>query len=221
MAGAARRAGVASAVGFSVRLHPTIQTLFRLHDAGDLGDLVSCWSRRLMAIKPGHFTGWRADTAQTGGLLLEINVHEIDWMMRLAGPVARVFAATRATMSSGPRANDHLWVHLDFERGAKGTHEGSWAAPTANFFRGAYGTSAGAQTDEWGGELRHTGGDGKTAKLDLDAPFDLRAAWLDAAEGGPACECDLDWGVQVMRVCDAIFASAESGRPVDLAAPPA
>ncbi len=218
MADAARDAGVSSAVGFSVRLHPTIQTMLRLRDEGAFGDLVSVSSRRMMAMSPDEFTGWRGNSAETGGLLLEINIHEIDWMMMLGGPVRSVFARSRTTITSGPKANDHIWVQLDFENEACGTHDGSWDSPVSSFQRSIYGTAGGASTDRWGVSLDTTFAGETAEKVDLDNPLDLRAHFLDAVELGTPSTCDLAWGVQVMRTCDAIFASAESGMPVKVKA---
>lgn len=218
MADAAAAADVRSAVGFSVRNSPAIRTLARLVERGDLGRLTSIWSRRLMALPADHLKGWRADPRVSGGLLLEINIHEIDWMMMLGGSVREVYARTACTRTAGERANDHLWVTLSFADGAVGLHEGSWASALPNFFRGAHGDAGGAQTDEWGQHLRFAAMGQNMVPVDLDPPFDLRAAFLDAIETGQACACDLAWGAAVMGVADAIFASAAEGRPVRLPA---
>ncbi len=63
--------------------------------------------------RPG---GWRADPAKSGGLLFEINIHEIEWMMA-AGEVKSVYAKTRTVVPHpNPRANDHLWVTMNYAK---------------------------------------------------------------------------------------------------------
>ncbi len=217
MADAVDAAGVMSAVGFTNRHHPTIQTLQRLVREGFLGDLVSIWSRRLFSMDPASLSGWRADQAESGGLLLEVNVHEIDWMMMLGGPVASVYAQSASTVTRGSGANDHLWVTLNFAGGAHGQHEGSWSSAMPSFFRGAHGTRGGAQTDEWGASLLASTLGGERAPVELDPALDLRREFVDAVRWNRSIACDMRWGAGVMAVADAIFASARSNRVVSLA----
>lgn len=207
-------AGVASVVGFSVRFDPVLQTMQRLVQADQLGPLVSLCSRRLVYIDPATATGWRRDQRLSGGLLMEINIHELDWMLALGGPVESVYARTWAAESDAPRANDHLWVTLTFAGGAVGTHEGGWRLAQPQFYRSIQGTRAGLCTDEWGGTLflAHNGAD--RVALDLDPAFDLRGHFLDCIEQRAAPVADTRWGVQVMAVTEAIFESAASGQPV-------
>ncbi len=217
MAAAVRRAGVRSTVGFSVRNNANIQTLHRLSREGAFGELISVWSRRLMFVDRPDADHWRADPKQSGGLLLEINIHELDWMMMVAGEVRSVYAQTRADDDTAHRANDHLWIMLNFAAGAVGQHEGSWRSATPNFFRGVHGTRGGAQTDEWGNGLHFAAAPGEDrSSVELDPSFDLRAHFLDCVQHDAAPVCDLEWGVKVMRVADAVFESARTGQPVTL-----
>lgn len=216
MADAVQRAGVQSALGFTVRHHPTIQTLHRLVLAGDIGRLVSIWSRRVFTMDRASLHGWRADHSESGGLLLEVNLHEIDWMMMVGGSVESVYARSSATVSQGPVANDHWWVTLNYTNGAHGLHEGSWASAIPAFIRGAHGTAGGAQTDEWGGQLMVASMGEKRRDARLDPAFDLRQNFIDAIHGEKEVSCNLHWGVEVMTVADAIFASARTGKAVNL-----
>ena len=52
IADAVRKARVVSTVGFTVRFDGTIQTMDRMLRAGELGDLISLTSRRLMYMSP-------------------------------------------------------------------------------------------------------------------------------------------------------------------------
>ena len=146
---ATSRSQVASVVGFSNRFGGDVQTMLRLNEAGELGDLISLASRRLCFIDPQKTPAWRRDHAQSGGLLFEINIHEIDWMMWLGGEVQSVYAR-KWSQENGPRHNDHLWVTLNFDGGAVGAHEGSWLTSNPQFFRSVEGTRAVFSTDEWG-----------------------------------------------------------------------
>jgi predicted dehydrogenase len=207
---AVEAAGVASAVGFSPRLSRESQTMRKLVDDGRIGDVISVWSRRLMYMPDEKLAGWRADASRSGGLLLEINVHELDWMMYLAGPVESVYAQTRADQTTGLRANDHIWVTLNFTNHAVGQHEGSWRAATPNFYKGLHGSAGGATTNEWGNDVYYAPLAGSRETVDLAPQADLRARWLDAIRGADEPWCGTAWGLDVMRVAEAVFRSAET-----------
>ncbi len=214
---AVSEAKIASVVGFTPRFSGSLQTLSRLARQGKLGQIVSVGSRRLCFIKTGEMTSWRNDHSQSGGLLLEINIHELDWILRSAhesgcGPVQSVYARTWAA-EEGEHRNDSLWVTIGFGSGATGWHEGSWSAPNPSFFREIQGTRATAATDEWGNEVYTVRIGAGREPQEVDPDFDLRGHFLDCIEGA-APVCDVAWGAYVMQVCEAVFASAESGQVV-------
>jgi predicted dehydrogenase len=217
IADAVKAAGVKSMVGFAVRFTPTVQTMMRLIDEGKIGTLVSLWSRRLGRYNPARKrTGWRGDPRCSGGILFEINCHELDWMMWLGGKVHSVYALKYAQDESYDRANDHVWITLGFEEGAVATHEGSWIAPQANYYRGIQGTGATLDTEEWGNNLRYTPVGEDRVDLEPGSAFDLRGHFLDCIENGAEPVADVEWGRKVMTVADAAIDSAISGQPVIL-----
>jgi len=209
---AVRDAGVRSAVGFSVRFGAALQTMQRYVREGRAGRLLSLWARRMSFLDPARWPAWRQDHALSGGVLLEINVHELDWLMALGGEVRSVYARTWAEGQDAPRANDHNWVVLNFEGGAVGTHEGSQVSPVPVYERAAIGTEGGLQTTDWGNGLCYAARGQKTAPVELDAPFDLRGHFLDCIEEGIPCVADVEWGRKVMRVAEAVLASARTGQ---------
>ncbi len=217
IADAVDAAGVHCTVGFSVRFGPPVQTFQRLLREDAIGQPVSLWSRRLHYLDPAAHAGWRMDPARSGGLLLEINVHELDWLMALGGDVDSVFARTAAHDASHPRANDHVWFTLNLACGAVAQHEGSWLAATPNMFIGLHGRNGGAQTDPWRTEVQFSELGGSFNPVELAPPFDLRAHFLDTIEHGTDPVADAAWGLKVMTVAEAIFESAATGRVVPVA----
>jgi predicted dehydrogenase len=211
IAEAVREAGVRSTVGFSVRFSDVVQTMQRYVAEGSVGELVSLWSRRMSFLAPRWGASWRADHELSGGVLLEINVHELDWLMAIGGPVESVYARVYAERETGPRANDHNWVILNFAAGAVGTHEGSHLSPVPVYERGLVGTRGGLQTADWGNALLFVERGGKPAPAPLDQPFDLRAHFLDCVEGGVPAVADAEWGCKVMHVAEAVLRSARTG----------
>ena len=215
IAHAVQQAGVKSAVGFSVRFEPTIQTAQKLVQEGKLGQLISICSRRMGYFPPEQMAGWRGTARLSGGHLLEISLHELDWMMALGGEVKSVFARSWAAKEE-PRANDHLMITLNFAENTTGFHEGSWAAATPVYYRGLVGTTGGAHTDEWGSKLYYASVGQNRALVDLEPAFDLRGHFLDCIEHDATPIADVHWGLKVMTVAEAIYASAESGQIVPI-----
>lgn len=215
IAAAVRAAGVASVVGFSVRFAPNVQGMIRRAREGAVGRLRSVFSRRIVHIDPAQMPAWRRDHGRSGGVLLEINVHELDWMMWLGGEVRRVYARMRCDGDRGARGNDHLWFTLDFAGDAVGTHEGSWHGHAVNFYRGCSGDGGALATDEWGNGLLHTAAGQKRVAVEPDPAFDLRGHFLDCVEGRAEPVADVGWGLKLMTVAEAIFESARTGQAVE------
>jgi predicted dehydrogenase len=219
IASAVREAGVASCIGFSVRFSPPIQTMQRYLREGRAGELISLWSRRMSCKRAGGAPGWRADHALSGGVLFEINVHEIDWIMALGGEVRSVYARTYADQPDPPRANDHVWATFGFAGGAVGTLEGSQVAPTPEYVRGLLGSEAGMITREWGKRLFFAERGETEREVEQDVSFDKRAHFLNCIEQGAEPVADAQWGLQVMNVAEAVLRSAASGEAVHLSEP--
>jgi predicted dehydrogenase len=210
---AVRLAKVQSQVGFAVRFDPQIQTMARMAASGDFGPLISVASRRLMWMDHSKTAGWRADPAKSGGLLFEINIHELEWMMYVGGDVTAVHANI-FKLSPHPRANDHLTVNLRFASGTIGNHEGSWIASTPMFWRQVVGTEAGAYTNEWGNILYTAKAGQNRTEIKPDPAYDLRGNFLDAIEGKAVPTANCAYALKVMAVAEAIIESANTNKVV-------
>lgn len=215
IATAVSSAGVKSVVGFSVRFEPAIQTAQRLVRAGEVGQLLSLCSRRLAYFDAASMSGWRGDSRRSGGVLLEISLHELDWMLALGGEVRSVYARTWAAHPQDERSNDHLWITLNYTEGAVGTHEGGWLAAAPVFYRSILGTERGLLTDEWSTKLYDAPAGQNRTQLTLDPAFDLRGHFLDCIEHGTEPVADAAWGLKVMTVAEAVLTSARTGRVVE------
>ena len=217
IAAAVRSSKVKCAIGFSVSSSPVIRTLQKQMDAGHCGKLIGILSRRLMNLGHAVQTGWRADHRKTGGLLYEINIHEIEWMMRLAGAVESVFARFIAEGQDDPIANDHLAITLNFASGAFGMHHGSQLTSLPDMSKSVEGTDGSFATNQWSNELRFARRGSKDSEvLTLEPQLDVRDDFLNGIQNDAPLFNDFEWGLQVMAVAEAICRSAAGKRVVEL-----
>lgn len=217
IAAAVRSARVKCAIGFSVSSSPVIRTLQKEIDAGNYGKLIGILSRRLMNLGHAVQTGWRADHRTTGGLLYEINIHEIEWMMRLGGTVESVFARFVAEGQDDPIANDHLAITLNFSSGAFGMHHGSQLTALPDMSKSVEGTHGSFATNQWSNELRFARRGSKEPEvLALEPQLDVRENFLNGIQEDTPLFNDFEWGLRVMAVGEAICRSAAGKRVVEI-----
>lgn len=100
----ARRAGVVLMVGHVLRYFAMPSHVLEKVRSGEAGQ-----PRALHMTRSGHGwrpdAGWRTQRSLCGGLLAEVNIHEIDFMRCLLGEVESVYAI----------GGNHRNPHLDFE----------------------------------------------------------------------------------------------------------
>ncbi len=71
------------------------------------------------------------DFEKSGGVILDVGIHDIDFQRWCCGEVERVFA--RGLMFAGKEPKDHALIALRFASGAIGHIEASWAYPPGRF----------------------------------------------------------------------------------------
>lgn len=75
--------------------------------------------------------GWFTDFEQSGGVIMDVSIHDLDFARWCFGDVERVFA--RGLTFAGTEPHDHALITLRFKNGAIGHIEGSWAYPPGRF----------------------------------------------------------------------------------------
>ena len=135
MIDACERAGVRLFVAHVLRFFPQYRAAAEAVRAGHLGRLgVMRFKRVSTPPRPGQ-ASWFTDEARSGGMICDLMVHDFDYALALAGPVARVFArSVRTTHPGSPR--DYALVTLGFDSGAMALVEGGWAYPPGVFRTG-------------------------------------------------------------------------------------
>jgi predicted dehydrogenase len=118
------RTGISLMVGHVLRFDPGYERIRSTVDAGGIGAPGVARARRLSPFPDWGSRNWFADTDRSGGVFLDLAIHDLDFLRSLWGPVDRVFA--RRTRRD---ELEHGSVTLRFANGAVGYVEASWAQP--------------------------------------------------------------------------------------------
>lgn len=85
MVSAAEKAGVKLQVGHVVRFWPDLQVVKSVLDSGRLGKPVWASARRLSPPATWAWQGWLQDPARSGGAILDLHIHDLDFLTWLLG----------------------------------------------------------------------------------------------------------------------------------------
>jgi predicted dehydrogenase len=141
---AVRRAGVKLAVGHVVRYFPEYALARDMIVRGEIGTPGVARMTRGAGF-PSVASNWYGDLARSGGVVLDMMIHDFDWARWAFGPVERLQA--RGLAYAGRDRKDMAMAVLRFASGAIGYVEGSWAWP------GGFRTTL--EVSGSGGLLRH------------------------------------------------------------------
>jgi len=140
MIAACQAAGVRLFVAQVVRFFRQFSQAKAVLDSGALGRPgfirtvrggASPLSPPLVGTKGESRRAWFADFEQSGGVIMDVSIHDLDFARWCFGDVERVFA--RGLTFAGVEPYDHALITLRFKNGAIGHVEGSWAYPPGRF----------------------------------------------------------------------------------------
>jgi predicted dehydrogenase len=119
-----RKTGITLMVGHVLRYFPEFGVLRRLVQGGELGNPAVLRLQRGGKM-PSGLGDWYADWKRSGGPLLDLVIHDFDWLRWTLGPVSRVHARAFGTPQGGaPQA--YSLTLLRFKSGPIAHVEGSW-----------------------------------------------------------------------------------------------
>lgn len=225
---AAQAADRKLSVGQVVRFFPEYAQAKHLVDAGAVGTPAAVRVRRGGSF-PHTDTDWFADPQKSGGVLFDLLIHDLDWLLWCFGPIVRVHAhALTARLQN--KTVDHLdyaLVTLRHESGVISHAEGTWADP------GGFVTAWEIAGD--GGLLTHdsrTSGvlskhlrqnEGTTFPLpssplapEGDPYFREIAAFAHALQTGGPLAVTPEEGREAVRVACAALLSSQTGQAVQI-----
>lgn len=123
-------AGVQLLVGHVVRFFPEYATAQREIEEARIGRLALL---RLQRLSAPPWSEWFRDEKRSGGVALDMMIHDFDYARWIAGEVERVYAQGVRVRSGEDGPFDHVQATLTHESGAISHVEGSWAYPKGMF----------------------------------------------------------------------------------------
>ncbi|MGQ4510445.1 Gfo/Idh/MocA family protein [Dermabacteraceae bacterium P13147] len=213
--------------GQVVRYDPAYHAVHKAIGLRRLGDLaVLRYERSGLAPK----SAWYADESTSGGIVMDLMIHDIDQALWNAGPVTSVHATRRGLGSDEHSQIQAAHVVLTHESGTVSHVRGLWGAEGTTIRSGfsLYGT---------GGVIEHDSRDHSGVRLDFaalentrrsggyvpsdrltESPFltQLRDVHLAVTQGREV-RTSLDEGIYSVEVCLAAIESLRSGNAVRLA----
>lgn len=220
---AVERSGITFMTAHVTRFFPAYAEAKDRVDAGDVGN--PCVARTKRAFGFEGDRGWFDDEKRSGGVLLDLAVHDFDYLRWLLGDVERVF--TRRTGWDREGSSDVSLSVLRFENGAVG-HVESWCVqvPTVPFTEALEiaGDDGHLEYDvDEVQPIRQFGHDdvlsprdpvGDDLPLARDGYDRQLEQFVDCVRSGSEPPVTVEDGLQSMAVSLAAIESAERGAPV-------
>lgn len=225
MIAAVKAAGVKLQMGQVLRYLPMQSMTIDLARSGRYGEPIAMSVTRIGGGYGGAENNWRVSHVQSGGILMEVNSHELDLMRQVCGDAKSVYARARRYVHQRLRTPDQVFVVMEFASGAMGELHSSGASAIgeysckvqcrggAIFFRSGPGLPA----TLWHGAF----GAPPTAVLDKDIECENAVQrevreWVEAVlDDAPVTIPGID-GRKAVELAEAAYESARSGKAVKL-----
>ncbi|WP_367046912.1 Gfo/Idh/MocA family oxidoreductase [Streptomyces sp. Je 1-332] len=230
IATAAEAAGVRLHPAHVVRYFPAYAAMQQAVSRGELGDLAVLRFTRGGA-RP-QWAPWFGDPAQSGGVIMDLMVHDIDIARWIAGDVVRVHAQTRGVehATGGARAEVvSATAVLTHASGAISHITGLWGLPDQKFrttFRvaGSDGLLRHDSTSVPGYRITAQGvraaNEGIPSSPMTESPYltELREFAASWEEGAGEPRVSARDGIEAVRIAEAAVESSRTGRAVEITA---
>lgn len=124
---AAKSAGVKFMVAHVLRFWPEYVEAKRIVDSGALGE-----PRIARAYRQSSFPEWalwHKDRRLSGGVFVDMSIHDVDWLRWALGEVVEVFARGGTLKTRDATTHDYTHAILKFKSGTIAYVDGSWIQP--------------------------------------------------------------------------------------------
>lgn len=123
--------GVSFSVGHVVRFFPAYKNAVSTVRNGSIGVPKLIRTTRTGEFPSWSWNNWYADYSLSGGPILDLIIHDFDWIVKSFGNVKSVYAKS---FNGKVNRKEHCLVTLRLENGAIAHVEGSWAYPDGAAF---------------------------------------------------------------------------------------
>lgn len=206
-------------VGHVVRFFPEYVRIKALIKDGDLGTVgVARTSRRSPFLR--GWNDWYADWRQSGGMLVDLVIHDFDFLRWCFGGVERVYA--RGVTGREYNRIDYVLTTLRFEGGQIAHVEGHWGYPAPFEYSIEVAGSAGLvtvdSTDAPSLRLQTSGDVGKAQRILADkSPYQTELEhFIHCLETGEEPVVNGRDALEALRISLAAIESVQTGKPVGL-----
>jgi UDP-N-acetylglucosamine 3-dehydrogenase len=210
-------------IGQVVRYFPEYVRIKEMYDAGALGEVGVVRTSRKSPFLHG-WNDWYADRRASGGVMVDMLIHDFDFLRWMLGPVERVYA--RSSFGYEYTRLEYALVTLRFRSGAIAHVEGHWGWPDPFCYAiEVAGTSALVTVDSTTQRpltVITEAGPGEDGGESPDravgkSPFALEIEhFVRCAITGEEPRVSGEDGYEALRIGLAAVESAASGRPVKL-----
>lgn len=129
IAEAAARAGVNFLTGMCIRFWPEYAHALKTVKSGKAGKIRCATFKRLSPDIDGNgWQNWFMNSELSGGALLDLHLHDVDFVRQLMGMPKTVTAFGAKGIRSDANGVDHVLARFDYGDGSLVTMEGGWAA---------------------------------------------------------------------------------------------
>jgi len=222
---ACKKAGVKLMIGQVLRYLSTWHKSLEIVRSGALGRPIGVSVTRIGGGFGGWFEPWRGTMEGSGGLLMEINSHEIDFMRCVAGEVDSVFCFAEHYIDPKLEVPDLIYVLLKFKSGAIGHLHSSMASAIGEssakiqcekgsvFYRHAFGIDSDIVLNEFGKEAQRILT--KEVQVEDGVVREVRE-FVEAVQEDKPVTIPGEEGRANVEVAQAAYESARTGRLVKL-----
>lgn len=212
---AAAKANVPLMPGQVVRFFPEFAAGNRMVKNGKIGLPAAARTRRGGGAPQGT-DQWFMDHSRSGGVLLDLAIHDFDWLRWTLGEVKQIYSRSVAIeKGSGP---DYALSTLTFENGAVAHVESTWMDP-CGYLRTAYEVAGSEGLIQFDSRdcpaIRSTAGKPEFPLARTDDPYYLELrGFLDSVTQGVPPPVTGEDGLAALRISCAAIQSAKTGKLV-------
>lgn len=217
---AAERGRIPLSVGHVLRFFPEFEAAHQAVESGSIGVPAVARTRRGGRTPLGS-EGWFRKFERSGGVLLDLAIHDFDWLRWTLGPVAEVQARSGA-QARPVLVGDYALAVLRFRSGVLAHVEATWLDPSG--FRVTFevcGTEGMIEFDSSrNAAVRRLDSEGTVAETPTEPGSDpyyrQLAAFLESVKRGAAPAVTGADGLEAVRISRAALESSRSGKSVKL-----